>query len=162
MRKSLYFLKNSHNVFRICILAFLVVLFHETVKYPLHSRLFPEIIIVFGFFLVLLSVGKDVIMKTDAVTEDRDDAKRSENKRRVLKTGLVIIISFLISMLFGILFVVPAAYIGYLIFLGKRETAGKIFSVTVIVTLLVYGIFRTVFSIPVFKSYLWEWIIGSI
>jgi len=117
---------------------------------------------VFGVFLVLLSIGKDVIMKTDAVTEDRDDAKRSENKRRVLKTGLVIIISFLISMLFGILFVVPAAYIGYLIFLGKRETAGKIFSLTVIVTLLVYGIFRTVFGIPVLKSYLWEWIMGSI
>ena len=162
MRKSLYFLKNSHNVFRICILAFLVILFHETVHYPLHSRLFPEIIIVFGVFLVLLSVGKDVIMKPDTVTEDRDDAKRSENRRRMLKTGLVIIISFLISMSFGILFVVPAAYIGYLIFLGKRETAGKILLVTIIITLMVYGIFRSLFGIPVFKSYFWEWIIGSI
>ena len=147
--ESFHYIKHPEVLFKIGLLLFLALLFNESIEYPDHSRLFPQIVTIFGLIIVSLSLVRDFILGPDKKINQQSPAEKSETKTRFFKTVIVIILSFLFSLIGGILFVVPAAYVGYFAFFGKREMAGKILMITTVVTIIAYGIFKLVFKIPV-------------
>ena len=149
LNNFLNYFKNPDVLFKLAVIVFLTILLNESQDYPDHSRLFPQIVTIFGLVIVVLSLGKDMISEVNKKVEEQNKSKKSETKLRFFKTVVVIIIAFLISLIGGILFVVPAAYLCYFSFFGRREIAGRIFFITVMVTLIAYGIFKMLFKIPV-------------
>jgi len=142
-------LKHPDILFRLSLIICLAVLFNESKAYPDHSRLFPQIVTLLGLIIVSLSLGRDFIFGPDKKANPPGPVEKTETTARFFKTVIVIILCFFLSLAAGILFVVPAAYIGYFAFFGKREMAGKILLITTAVMTAAYAILKLIFKIPV-------------
>lgn len=176
----------GESIFKLCLLAFLLLLIWVGRAYPEKSRLFPELLIAITFLFVILSFIQDLIKprgekKQDAkapetppldIREEKlrwvkemeekssEDAGfallgKSERRKRLWQSVLIILASLGIGYLGGFLLAVPFYFIMFGILHGPGKQALKYIIIGVGITVITYIFFTKLMGVPLLRGVLW-------
>ncbi len=176
-------LRNTDSVFKVFLLAFFLFWMWTGRSYPEKSRLFPDLLSGAGIILIILSfitglvkpkkqkIGKAPLPSSDTreeklrwvkemEEESEKDAgfellEKSERKRRLWQSILIVIISLAIGYLGGFLLIVPFYFITFGILHGKKKQTFRYVIIAFGVSLVVYGFFTSLMGVPLLKGICW-------
>jgi hypothetical protein len=145
---------------KIALMALLVLLFAIARSYPSESRQFPQLIAVFTFIMLTISLVRDLFgIKTKAPpksAETGDDGFQAadrekgltEKKKRLYLTWGMILVSTGIGFGGGFLITTFLIFIGFALFFGDRKHLLRNSLTAIAVTAVIYFVFEWIMRVP--------------
>jgi len=179
-------LRNTDLILKVCLLAFFLFWIWIGRTYPEKSRLFPDLLSGVGIILILLSFAMGLIKQkkekkkvtepeppSSDVREEKlrwvkemeeqseKDAgfellEKSERKKRLWQSILIILISLGIGYLGGFLLTVPFYFLTFGILHGAKKQTLKYIIIALGVTIVTYSFFTILMGVPLMKGLLWD------
>lgn len=145
---------------KIALMALFVLLYTMARSYPSESRQFPQLIAVFTFVVLAISLVRDFFGKkttappesaeaSDAGFQAADQGKgEKERKKRLYLTWGMILISTGIGFGGGFLITTFLLFIGFALFFGEKKHLLRNSLTAIAVTAVIYFIFEWIMRVP--------------
>lgn len=142
------------------LMALFVLLYVMARSYPSESRQFPQLIAVFTFVVLVISLVRDFFGEkrvappesteaSDAGFQAADQAKGpKEKKRRLYLTWGMILVATGIGFVGGFLITTFLMFIGFALFFGEKKHLLRNSLTAVAVTAVIYFIFEWIMRVP--------------
>lgn len=145
---------------KIALMALFVLLFAMARSYPSESRQFPQLIAVFTFIMLAISLVRDFLaIKTEAPPKSAEkgdvgfratDPEKgiTEKKKRLYLTWGMILVSTGIGFWGGFLITTFLIFIGFALFFGDRKHLLRNSLTAIAVTAVIYFVFEWIMRVP--------------
>jgi len=158
-------LKLTEVWFKLVLFVFFGLFFLLAIPYPEKAKQFPQIIAIFSFIMIVISLMTDFIRKGKSAEgiADVDDTElkvldapiQKTRRKRFYKAWGIILVCTAIGFLGGFLFTTFFLLMGFPLFFGERGNLFKNTVVAIAMTIIIFFIFQWVFEIPLLISFIW-------
>ncbi len=153
--------KRTEVWFKLFLLALFVSLLFLEIPYPPDSKKFPELIALFSLIMLGISLVLDFASKETAVREITDTGEsqlgvadastKKDRRKRFYQTWGIILASTAVGFWGGFLFSTFLLFLGFALFLGRRNDFLKNAAIAVFTTGIIYLIFEWMMGVPLIE-----------
>jgi hypothetical protein len=150
--------------FKLGLLVFFSFLYLLSTPYPEKAKQFPQLIAIFSFIMIVISLVIDFIQKgklTEGIADVDDtelkvfgDATKKIKKERFFRAWGIILVSTGMGFLGGFLFSTFFLFMGFAIFFGGKKNLIKNVVISVLMTILIYLSFQWIMGVPLLTGIL--------
>ena len=153
--------KRTEVWFKLFLSALFVFLLFLAIPYPPDSKKFPELIAFFSLIMLGISLVLDFTSKETAVREITDtgdsqlrvadESTKKDRRKRFYQTWGIILASTAVGFWGGFLFSTFLLFLGFALFLGRRNDFLKNAAIAVFSTGIIYLIFEWMMGVPLIE-----------
>jgi hypothetical protein len=157
-------LKLTEVWFKLVLLVFSGLFFLFAIPFPEKSKQFPQLIAVFSFIMIVISliidfsrkgrVAEGIAAVDDVELKVLDAPIQKTKRKRFYKAWGIILVSTAIGFLGGFLFTTFFLLISFPMFFGERRNLFKKFFISVLMTMIIFFSFQWIMGVPLFEGIL--------
>jgi len=144
---------NLDSIFQFALLGLLLLLIWESRRYPLESRLYPQIIGGATIVLLLVSLIRHF---REGISKKESTAEAAKRQRRFFRISLVVVLATVVGFLGGFILSVLCYYVAYVLFHEDRSRLPRNLTVGVLLTVLFYISFNWFMKVPLLRGWFWD------